>query len=272
MTRQVDGGSQIQRGDDPWAPLRELTQARIGLGRAGNSMPTTRLLEFRSDLAAARDAVTTPLDVRTITEQIEALPGGHRPAYVRSLAQTRSEYLRRPDLGRTPDPDTMQAAVAAIRHHDMRGRPRLDGSPPDVVIVLADGLSPLAVARHGVPMLSAILDTLDASLTIAPPVVATQSRVALGDHIAHAVDAQTLIVLIGERPGLSVADSLGIYLTHRAKPGCSDAERNCISNIHPPEGLTYVAGARVTANLVAGSRRLGRSGITLKADPVQLGL
>lgn len=229
-----------------WAQLRLTTQSRIGLGRAGNALPTTRVLEFNVAHAAARDAVHIPLDVPEFAADIAAVGLG-QPAVVASQANSRSEYLRRPDLGRLPA--------------------SLEGVPvgaADIGIVLADGLSPRALVDHGVGLLAALMATLGGSYSIAPPVIATQARVALGDHIAERMGVRTLIVVIGERPGLSVADSLGIYLTHLPRPGCSDADRNCISNIHPPEGLGYDAAARVVAGLVAGARRLGRSGVALK--------
>ncbi len=134
----------------------------------------------------------------------------------------------------------------------------------DIGIVLADGLSPRALVDHAYGLVIALKDALSERFSVAPPVIATQARVALGDHIAEALGVQTVIVVIGERPGLSVADSLGIYLTHRARPGCSDADRNCISNIHPPDGQSYAAAARIAASLVDGARRLGRSGVALK--------
>jgi len=137
-------------------------------------------------------------------------------------------------------------------------------SDADIGIVLADGLSARALVDHAEGLLTALVATLGETYSIATPVIATQARVALGDHIGAQMGVRTLIVIIGERPGLSVADSLGIYLTHRPRPGCTDADRNCISNIHPPDGLGYADAARVTAGLVAGARRLGRSGVDLK--------
>ena len=134
----------------------------------------------------------------------------------------------------------------------------------DVGFVLADGLSPRALAEHGAPLLTALVDELADHYSLAPPVIATQARVALGDHVAEAMGVRTVVVLIGERPGLSVADSLGIYLTHLPRPGRADSDRNCISNIHPPDGLGYRRAARVAAGLVGGARRLGRSGVDLK--------
>jgi ethanolamine ammonia-lyase small subunit len=134
----------------------------------------------------------------------------------------------------------------------------------EIGVVLADGLSPRALVDHGVGLFSELVSAMSQRYSIAAPVIATQARVALGDHIGERMGVQTLIVIIGERPGLSVADSLGIYLTHLPRAGRTDADRNCISNIHPPEGLGYADAARVVAGLVAGARRLGRSGVDLK--------
>jgi ethanolamine ammonia-lyase small subunit len=232
--------------EDVWAPLRRTTQARIGLGRAGNSLPSQRVLEFKAAHAAARDAVHLPLDVDALAEQVDTLGIG-ASLRVRSRATSRSEYLRRPDLGRTP---------LDLSH--------IPDTRADIGIVLADGLSPRALVDHGAGLVGALLAEFDGRYRVAPPVIATESRVALGDHIGAALGVQTLIMIIGERPGLSVADSLGIYLTHLPRPGRTDADRNCISNIHPPDGLSYAGAARTAAALVAGARQLGRSGVTLK--------
>lgn len=231
---------------DVWAPLRAMTQARIGLGRAGDSLPTRRVLEFQAAHAAARDAVHEPLDVDDLAEQLRAVGVGE-PLRVCSRASSRGEYLRRPDLGRSPA--------------DLSG---LSKTKADIGIVLADGLSPRALTDHAAGMVEALVREFDGRYTIAPLVVATQARVALGDHIGQSLGVTTVLVLIGERPGLSVADSLGVYLTHRPAPGRTDADRNCVSNIHPPDGLDYPAAAAVTAALVAGARELGRSGVALK--------
>jgi len=229
-----------------WDRLRATTQSRIGLGRAGNALPTTRVLEFNAAHAAARDAVHIPLDVPAFAARVAAVGIGD-PAVVASLATSRSEYLRRPDLGRLPaSMDPVPAGAA------------------DIGVVLADGLSPRALVDHGVGLLTALVATLGERYSIAAPVIATQARVALGDHVGERMGVQTLLVVIGERPGLSVADSLGIYLTHLPRAGRTDADRNCISNIHPPEGLSYGDAARVVAGLLAGARRLGRSGVDLK--------
>ncbi|MFI6866702.1 ethanolamine ammonia-lyase subunit EutC [Nocardia sp. NPDC050406] len=237
-----------------WAVLRRTTQARVGLGRTGDALPTRRVLEFRAAHAAARDAVHTPLDVGEFGARVAEVGLG-TPVHVRSRAADRSEYLRRPDLGRLPAES--ESAVG-------EGLSTVPATSADIGFVLADGLSPRALADHGVPMLRALVAALGERYTLAPPVIASQARVALGDHIGEALGVTTLLVLIGERPGLSVADSLGIYLTHRPRPGRVDAERNCISNIHPPEGLGYDRAARVAVGLVDDARRLGRSGVDLK--------
>ena len=238
-------------GQDPavrefWDDLRKTTQARIGLGRAGTALPTREVLELAAAHAAARDAVHIPLDTDEISRAVRAVGSGE-PVLATSRATSRDEYLRRPDLGRAPAEDM------DIPH-----------TPADIGFVLADGLAPTALSHHGAALLGALVEQLRDRYTLAPPVIATQARVALGDHIAARQGVRTVVTIIGERPGLSVADSLGIYLTHQPRPGCTDADRNCISNIHPPDGLGYTEAARVAAGLVGGAIALGRSGVTLK--------
>lgn len=225
-------------------PLRAATRARVALGRAGDALPTARLLELRAAHAAARDAVHDPLDVDALAAQLDT-----EPLRVTSAASGRAEYLQRPDLGRRLAEGT-----------------ELDRGEHDVVVVLADGLSPQAVHAHGVPMLRALTTRLD-GWRIAPVVIATQARVALGDEIAAGLGARSVVVLVGERPGMSSTDSLGIYFTFDARRGRRDSERNCLSNIRPPHGTGYEAAATTTAMLMAEARRLGLSGVALKADP-----
>jgi ethanolamine ammonia-lyase small subunit len=239
---------------DIWRRARAVTPARIGLGRAGDALPTSRVLEFSAARAAARDAVHAPLDAEALMAQLSEAGAGD-PVLVSSRAGHRPEYLRRPDLGRLPG--------------DLSGIARGDS---DVGIVVADGLSPRAVSRHGPRMVAALVEELRPAYSVAQPVVAVQARVALGDHIAEAMGVATVLVLVGERPGLTVAESLGIYLTHQPRPGRTDAERNCISNIHPPAGLGYGQAARLAAGLVAGARRLGGSGVRLKDTREDVGL
>jgi ethanolamine ammonia-lyase small subunit len=229
-----------------WNELRKTTQARIGLGRSGDALPTREVLDLATAHAAARDAVHEPLNVEALSAQVRQVGIGE-PVVVRSQATSRADYLRRPDLGRLPEESLV-----------------LTETPADVGFVLADGLSPLAMSKHGAALLAELVAQLGAKYTLAPPIIATQARVALGDYLGHRAGFRTLLVLIGERPGLSVADSLGIYLTHFPRPGRTDADRNCISNIHPPDGLGYADAARTAAGLVAGARELGRSGVDLK--------
>lgn len=242
-----------------WTELRRTTQARIGLGRMGDTLATAEVLALRAAHAAARDAVHHPLEVVGFAAALAAVGLG-KPFHVRSRAADRSEYLRRPDLGRLLGEPLDPISYPAVEQ-DFSAAAKVGA---DIGFVLADGLSPRALADHGVPMLAALVAALGQRYTLAPPVIATQARVALGDHIGAALGVSTVLVLIGERPGLSVVDSLGIYLTHLPRPGRADSERNCISNIHPPDGLGYERAAQVAVGLINGARRLGRSGVDLK--------
>jgi ethanolamine ammonia-lyase small subunit len=237
-----------------WLALRRYTQARIGLGRAGDSLPTRAVLEFGLAHAQARDAVHSLLDGEALQQQLSA--AGFEFVSVRSAVNDRLQYLRRPDVGRRLAADSRQALK-------LRPAPASPALAP-LVIVLADGLSALAVMRHAVPLLQA-LQPLLAGESIAPIVIAQQARVALGDEIGELWHAQQVLVLIGERPGLSSADSLGAYLTYAPRIGLSDAQRNCISNIRH-EGLSYGQGARRLAHLIRSARRLRLTGVALKDD------
>ena len=230
---------------DLWDELRRTTQARIGLGRAGNALPTPAELEFRSAHAEARDAVHDALDVDDLLAQL-ATAGFAAPAVVASQASSRDEYLRRPDLGRRLTEPLPPATEA-----------------PGLVVVLADGLSAGAVTAHAVPLLAEFVSIAPGHATPAV-VVATQARVALGDQIGESLGAAAVLVLIGERPGLSVTDSLGAYLTYAPRTGRSDAERNCVSNIHPPDGLGYPRAARAIAGLLVAALEAGESGVRIK--------
>lgn len=236
---------------NPWSALRQHTPARIALGRSGDSLPTRALLEFGLAHALARDSVHLPLDGAALAAALDAAGLPHLA--VHSQAVDRSTYLRRPDLGRQLTADSRAALKKAA-----------PSAAPDLAFVIADGLSSLAVTRHALPVLHASLELLP-GWSMAPVVIAEQARVALGDAIGEALGAATVVVLIGERPGLSSPDSLGIYLTHCPQPGLTDADRNCISNVRP-EGLPYAAAARKLAYLLDGARRLGRSGLALKDD------
>jgi ethanolamine ammonia-lyase small subunit len=232
--------------NDPWRGLRRSTPARIGLGRTGDAMPLDAVLDFQLAHARARDAVHTPLDIPALTGKLEGLDW----VTAHSQAPDRGTYLRRPDLGRRLDPACL---------------PDLPAGGWDAVFVLADGLSATAVQQHAVPLLRATLAKLP-GWRIAPVVIASQSRVALGDDIGGALSATLCAMLIGERPGLSVADSLGVYLTYGPRPGRRDSERNCISNIHPSGGLTYEMAATKLAWLMVEARQRRLTGVELKDD------
>ena len=235
---------------DPWDVLRERTAARIALGRAGASLPTAALLAFQLDHARARDAVHRTLDGDGLEAEVAAL--GHATVRVASAAVDRATFLLRPDLGRRLD-DESAARLAAV-----------DAAPSDVVLVLADGLSALAVQRHGIALLAAVVPRLE-GLVVGPVVIARQARVALGDEVGAALRARAVVMVIGERPGLTSPDSLGLYLTFDPRPGRHDAERNCLSNVRP-EGLAPAAAAQRLAWLIRASLGLSLSGVGLKDD------
>ncbi len=234
--------------DPSWPPIRALTAARIGLQRSGASLGTTPLLEFRLAHARARDAVHHDMNVPPGLATL-----GLAVLMVHSRAADRRSYLMRPDLGRALD----AAAEPALAAH---------GGNHDLVIVVADGLSALAVERHAEPVLAALLPALRAGgWSLAPLVVAHQARVALGDAVARELGAGAVLVLIGERPGLSAPDSLGAYLTWAPTAGTTDADRNCVSNIRP-DGLGYQDAAWRLAFLLDRMRAIGGSGVRLKDD------
>lgn len=236
---------------DPWEHLRSYTRARIALGRAGDSLPTGALLEFGLAHARARDAVHTPLDADALQAAL-AVEGFGSALPAHSAAADRAQYLRRPDLGRRLD-SSSRAHLADLH---------VDAS--DVLFVIADGLSARAAQQHAVPLLIETRARLP-GWSFGPVVLAEQARVALGDEIGTLLRARQVVVLIGERPGLSSPDSLGVYLTHAPRVGLTDADRNCISNVRP-EGLQYGQAAHKLAWLLAGARRLGLSGVGLKDD------
>ena len=240
----VPGSSLLPQPPSRWSDLRRFTPARVALGRAGNGLPTAAHLEFQAAHAAARDAVHAALDVETLRGDLTA--AGLTSIAVHSQAPDRRTYLLRPDLGRR------LAQPAAI-----------PSMPGILLFVVCDGLSAVAVQRHAVPLLRCVVSAL--SEPIAPIVVAEQGRVALGDDIGEAMGAEAVAVLIGERPGLSAADSLGVYLTWQPRRGRSDAERNCISNIRT-DGLVPAAAASKLLWLINAMRRVRQTGVALKDE------
>jgi ethanolamine ammonia-lyase small subunit len=241
----------------PWSHWRRHTSARIALGRAGNATPTDEALRFGWSHAMARDAIHAPLDTPALALALQA--DGWVSTQARSRAADRTTYLRRPDLGRQLDEADAQRLRALCTLQDG------PETAVDLCLVIGDGLSSLAVARHAVPLLHALRPLLPVGTKIAPVVLMTQARVAVADEVGEIFGAALSVILIGERPGLSSPDSLGIYLTHAPKRGRHDAERNCISNVRP-EGLSYGAAAFKLAWLMQRAMRLGLTGVGLKDE------
>ena len=239
-------------GPDPWLRLGELTPARIALGRAGSALPTRAVLDLALAHARARDAVHAVFDAEATAAAIQAL--GFETVQVQSAAPDRATYLGRPDLGRLLSADS-QGLLAG-------GRP----DRFDLAFVIADGLSSAAVHAHAGDLLGAMQPWIErGGWRVAPVAVASQARVALGDEIGEALGARAVAVLIGERPGLSSPDSLGVYLTFDPRVGRADAERNCISNIRA-EGLSYDDAAFKLAWLIGEAFRLRLTGVALKDE------
>jgi ethanolamine ammonia-lyase small subunit len=230
--------------------LRHLTPARVGLGRNGASLPTKALLEFARDHARARDAVHAAFDVASIVAGLGGI--GLRTLQISSQAVNRPDYLRRPDLGRKLEESSRVLLEAGLH------------APWDLAIVVGDGLSPSAVNAHAVELIRNLLPRLG-TIVVAPVVVASGARVALGDEIGSLLQARMVVVLIGERPGLSAPDSLGAYITFAPKTGRSDAERNCVSNIHGA-GLSADDAAFRIAWLVREGFRRQLTGVALKDE------
>ena len=233
------------------ARLRALTPARVGLGRTGVSLSTRDLLDFQRAHAQARDAVHARLDSAALKAEIES---SGRPEVLRlhSAASNRAEYLQRPDLGRRLN----EASRALLAEQPT--------DPVDLAVVIADGLSALAVERHVPALLLELLPRLS-DWRLAPICIVEQGRVAVADEIGTALNAQSSVILIGERPGLSSPDSLGAYITWDPKPGRTDAERNCISNIRA-EGLSYAQAATQLRYYLNQARIRRLTGVSLKEE------
>jgi ethanolamine ammonia-lyase small subunit len=232
--------------------LRSLTPARIGLGIAGASLPTSALLEFTLDHARARDAVHAVFDASAVMRSLGDL--GLKASSVSSRVADREQYLRRPDLGRMLDADSRQLLSRTA-----------DGAH-QLTVVIGDGLSPTAVHAHAIPLLRSLIARLAADrIAIGHAVVANQARVALGDEIGAVLGARMVAFLIGERPGLSAADSLGVYLTFAPSVGITDEKRNCVSNIHRA-GRTYDEAAFKIAWLIREGLARQLTGVALKDD------
>jgi ethanolamine ammonia-lyase small subunit len=243
--------------------LRRFTPARVSLGHAGPAIPTREQLRFQMDHALARDAVHARLDVAALLRELKqrGVPGvALRSAVPEAGGGDRSVYLRRPDLGRRLDSRSAE---------ELKKMAATQATPPDVVFVLVDGLSALAVERHAIPLLDEVRGVISGGP--APVCVVSDGRVAIGDEIGFLLRAKIVVVLIGERPGLSSPDSLGAYITWDPRPERTDAERNCISNIRA-EGLSYHDAARRIFYYMSEARRLRMTGVMLKEQNLpQLG-
>lgn len=236
--------------NDPWGELKSFTAARIALGHAGSGLPTAAHLRFQLAHARARDAVHTPLDTTALAARFAA--EGWRTLCIASAAADRMTYLTRPDLGR----QLSQHAIDALSEPTVA---------PDVALVVADGLSSTAVSANALPFMRALLPRLKAAKrSVSPLFIATQSRVALGDHIGALLQAKLTVIAIGERPGLSAADSLGVYITWKPERSRIESERNCISNIRNG-GLPPEQAAAQAAALIDHMFRYHSSGVALSA-------
>lgn len=246
---------------NPWSDLRRFTDARIGLGRAGISLPTSEMLAFQLSHAQARDAVSFPLDINEMTELLGSISELKEvPLHLHSQAADRVTYLQRPDLGRKLNENGRQTLL-----NFMNNKKQTTQTKYDLAIVVVDGLSSLAVQKNAYPFITELLThlTTDSQFKIAPITLVEQGRVAIGDDIGELLNAQVVMVLIGERPGLSSPDSLGLYLTWEPKTGLNDACRNCISNIRPA-GLPYAEAARRAIYLLREAKKLKLTGVNLK--------
>jgi ethanolamine ammonia-lyase small subunit len=231
---------------DEWQDLTRFTPARLALGRAGNGLPTKRVLEFQLAHARARDAVHATLDIGAVAAALAPSP----VLRLQTQAHSRLDYLTNPTLGRSLDDAS---------------RAKLTSGLYDAALVIADGLSAIAIARHGAALAKIILD-MTPDTRWAPLTAVFNGRVAVGDEVAEALGAEMAVVLIGERPGLTATDGIGIYLTYAPKPGITrDADRNCISNVRP-EGLPLAEAAHRLHWLMQQSRQLRLSGVGLKED------
>lgn len=236
---------------DNWGYLKQYTQARIALGRAGRSLPTSEILNFGCAHALARDAVHTRFESDQLAKSLQTV--GFETLQVQSHAADRYTYLLRPDMGRS---------LSEASANQLLG---YSGNEFDLLLVVGDGLSSLAVHNHAQPLLEALRSITPKEWRIAPVVLATQARVAISDEIGAALKARVVVMLVGERPGLSSPDSLGVYITYAPKTGRHDGERNCISNIRPA-GLSYQDAARKIIWLVREAMKLKLTGVSLKDE------
>tara|TARA_R110001606_G_scaffold395664_1_gene568350 strand:- start:32359 stop:33246 length:888 start_codon:yes stop_codon:yes gene_type:complete len=261
-------GSKNGVTENPWHLLREFTAARISLGRSGVSIPTSEMLAFQLAHAQARDAVHTPLDFDDLQQQLSELTKQFpklitiKPITLHSQAVDRTDYLQRPDLGRSLDQLSVKKLQKTASTYNY-----------NLAIIVADGLSATAIYQNALPFIEALLETLqqdEQPWTLAPITLVEQGRVAISDEIGELLNADLVLMLIGERPGLSSPDSMGLYLTWAPRVGLNDSSRNCISNVRP-QGLIYSAAVQKAIYLLRESRRLKLSGVNLKDRSAAIG-
>ncbi|GLQ30370.1 ethanolamine ammonia-lyase subunit EutC [Litoribrevibacter albus] len=267
--------------ENPWRKLRDFTDARIGLGRSGVSIPTKHLLEFQLAHAQAQDAVHLPLDTDDLTQSLCAsgvLQSPEQAVLLHSQAEDRSVYLQRPDLGRRLDDHSISVlkehstsvlnkhSISVLSKHGSQFSTASTQEAYDLAVVVVDGLSSLAIQQNTAPFLTELYAALEADTqpwNLAPITIVQQGRVAVGDEVGALLHARCVLLLVGERPGLSSPDSLGLYLTWAPKVGLTDAARNCISNVRKA-GLDYPDAVRKAMYLLKESRQLKLSGVKLK--------
>jgi ethanolamine ammonia-lyase small subunit len=246
---------QVELPDNPWLELRRLTPARIALGRTGTSIPTSAQLDFQFAHAQARDAVHLPFDHAGLSSQMAER--GRDTLLLHSAAVDRHMYLQRPDLGRRLSDESAQS---------LRDYAAANPGGVDLAVVVADGLSALAVHKHTLPFLTRMEEQTHAEgWSLSPVILVEQGRVAVADEIGQLLGAKMVVILIGERPGLSSPDSLGLYFTYNPKVGLTDAYRNCISNVRL-EGLSYGMAAHRLLYLMKEACRRQLSGVNLKDE------
>jgi len=238
---------------DPWASLRSFTQARIAQGQCGSGLPTEALLDFQLSHAAARDAVLKPWCPQTSAASLEEI--GRQHLILTTKVLTREQYLLRPDEGRSLSNESRDLLKSMVL------------PPVDIALILTNGLSSTAVETHGVPLMEEIHRSFTlGGFVMSPIVLIANGRVAVADDIGSLLNARMSVILVGERPGLSAADSVGAYLTFGPRVGRTDAERNCISNIRPPDGLSFEEAAIKMVYLCREGLRRGLTGVQLKDD------
>ncbi len=238
--------------------IKKYTQARIALGKKGVSVPAKEMLQFKMDHAHARDAVFSLLEIDKLSKELKSF---NLPVFLlKSKATDKHLYLKRPDLGRKLDENSIEQ-LSVLR--DMQY---------DVCIAITDGLSATAINNHAKNILVALMPLLNkANIKIAPLCLIERGRVAIADEVSSWMNAKLSLILIGERPGLSSPDSLGAYITYNPSIGLKDERRNCVSNIRP-EGLKYKEAANKIFYLIKEAFRLKLSGVELKENDTNASL